>query len=109
MIQKQWQIAIDDIEQFRGFAEGNNYSDIRWEGDPISEDDLITKYNEIKRSFWNIELIEKRNNLLVETDWMFRSDLNPSQELIDYCQALRDITDNFDPFVEDVVWPEKPK
>jgi hypothetical protein len=24
-------------------------------------------------------------------------------------QYQRDITDNFDPFVEDVVWPEKPE
>lgn len=108
MIAKQWQVAIDYIEQFRGFAEGDSYSDIRWEGEAISEEDLIAKYNEVKRSFWDPQLIEKRDRLLAETDWRFRSDQNPSQGWIDYCQALRDITDNFDPFVEEVVWPEKP-
>lgn len=109
MIAKQWQLAIDYIEQFRGFAEGDTYSDIRWEGDPISEQELINKYNEVKRDLiqWK-EMITERNRLLAETDWRFRSDQNPSQEWVDYCQALRDITDNFDPFIEDVIWPDKP-
>lgn len=109
MIQKQWQIAIDHIEQFIGFAEGDSYQDIRWEGEPIPEAELISKYEEVKRSFWTPDLVEKRNNLLQETDWRFRSDQTPSQEWIDYCQALRDITDTFDPFIEDIIWPTKPE
>ena len=32
-----------------------------------------------------------RNSLLAATDWRFRSDMTPSQEWIDYCQALRDL------------------
>lgn len=109
MIQKQWQIAIDHIEQFRGFAEGDTYSDIRWEGDPIPESELTAKYEDIKRSFWTDDLIKKRNDLLAETDWRFRYDMTPSQEWIDYCQELRDITSTFDPYVEDIVWPTKPE
>ena len=108
MIQKQWQASIDSIEQFRGFAEGDSYSDIRWEGDPISESELTSKYQEIKRSLWPDDIIDYRNKLLNQTDWMFRSDLTPSQEWINYCQALRDITVNFDPFIEEVNWPTKP-
>lgn len=33
----------------------------------------------------------QRNQLLSSTDWRFRSDLTPSQEWKDYCQALRDL------------------
>lgn len=50
----------------------------------------------------------KRDNLLKETDWRFRSDLNPSQEWTEYCQALRDITDQ-DGFPFNVIWPTKPE
>lgn len=108
MIKKQWQLAIDCFEQFRGSAEGDSYQDIVWSGAPISEEDLVSKYIEIKRSLWTPQLIEKRNRLLEETDWRFRSDLTPSQEWIQYCKQLRDITDAFDPFVEEVEWPVKP-
>lgn len=57
---------------------------------------------------------QERNKLLEKTDWRFRSDLTPSQEWIDYCQQLRDITndtsnwsvdDNGTVFVE---WPTEP-
>lgn len=109
MIKKQWQLAIDHIEQFAGEVTSDNYSDIVWSGQPISEQELINKYNEVKRELiqWK-EMIDERNRLLAETDWRFRSDQNPSQTWISYCQALRDITDNFDPFIEDVIWPDKP-
>lgn len=49
---------------------------------------------------------QERNNLLKETDWRFRSDLTPSQEWVDYCQALRDITEQADPFA--ISWPVQP-
>jgi hypothetical protein len=50
----------------------------------------------------------ERNRLLAETDWRFRSDMNPSQEWIDYCQALRDITVQAG-FPWSVTWPSKPE
>jgi len=50
-----------------------------------------------------------RNMLLAETDWRFRSDMNPSSVWINYCIALR----NFPETVEDarlpVEWPTKPE
>lgn len=50
----------------------------------------------------------QRNALLTETDWRFRSDLSPSQEWIDYCQALRDVP--MQPgFPNEVIWPQKPE
>jgi len=50
---------------------------------------------------------EKRNRLLTETDWRFRSDMTPSQEWKEYCQALRDITDQ-ETFPYSVTWPTTP-
>ena len=49
----------------------------------------------------------QRDALLAETDWRFRSDLTPSQEWIDYCQALRDIPAQ-EGFPTNVTWPIKP-
>ena len=51
---------------------------------------------------------QQRNALLAETDWRFRSDLTPSQEWIDYCQALRDIPQQAG-FPDNVTWPKKPE
>ncbi len=49
----------------------------------------------------------ERTRLLAETDWRFRSDMNPSQAWIDYCQALRDITAQAG-FPWSVTWPVAP-
>lgn len=49
-----------------------------------------------------------RNELLAETDWRFRSDMTPSQEWKDYCQALRDVTAQ-PGFPWDIQWPAKPE
>lgn len=49
----------------------------------------------------------QRNKLLSDTDWRFRSDMNPTQEWIDYCQALRDITGQAG-FPSTVEWPAVP-
>lgn len=48
-----------------------------------------------------------RDKRLAETDWRFRSDMNPSQDWIDYCQALRDVPAQ-EGFPWDVTWPEAP-
>lgn len=50
----------------------------------------------------------KRDNLIEETDWRFRSDMNPSQDWIDYCQTLRDIPQQ-EGFPYNVIWPTKPE
>lgn len=49
----------------------------------------------------------ERNGRLSATDWRFRSDMTPSQDWIDYCQALRDITKQ-DGFPFEVIWPVAP-
>ena len=60
-------------------------------------------------------LREERNRRLLETDWRFRSDLTPSQEWIDYCQALRDLPSIASPELDEngqlinVTWPTKPE
>lgn len=54
------------------------------------------------------EARSERNALLAETDWRFRSDMNPSQEWVDYCQALRDVPSQ-PGFPNDIVWPTKPE
>lgn len=52
----------------------------------------------------------QRDALLKETDWMasraFETGIPMSQEWLDYRQALRDLTEQQNPFL--LVWPEKP-
>ena len=48
-----------------------------------------------------------RASKLAETDWRFRSDLSPSQEWKNYCQALRDVSAQVG-FPWSVEWPEMP-
>jgi hypothetical protein len=50
---------------------------------------------------------KERDRRLSLTDWRFRSDLTPSQEWVDYCQALRDIPQSAG-FPWDVQWPMPP-
>lgn len=48
-----------------------------------------------------------RDTKLSETDWRFRSDMTPSQEWKDYCQALRDVPSQAG-FPWTITWPEAP-
>ena len=54
-----------------------------------------------------VELREKRDRLLAETDYQALSDNTMSAAMTTYRQALRDITDTYSS-LDDVVWPEKP-
>ena len=49
-----------------------------------------------------------RDTKLAETDWRFRSDMTPSQEWKDYCQALRDVPSQ-EGFPWTIVWPTQPE
>ena len=49
----------------------------------------------------------ERNKLLAETDFYALNDVTMTDEIRDYRQALRDITDTYTS-LEDVVWPTKP-
>jgi len=49
-----------------------------------------------------------RNRRLFDTDWRFRSDMTPSQDWKDYCQALRDVPAQAG-FPHNVTWPTQPE
>ena len=51
---------------------------------------------------------KERNTLLAETDWWANSDITMTEERRVYRQALRDITNTYNSYL-DVVWPEKPE
>lgn len=56
------------------------------------------------------KLREKRNSLLIETDWMANSDVTMSSAMTTYRQALRDITNGLTTVeqIEAVIFPTKP-
>ena len=86
---------------------------IKQNGNWIVNFEIINKTEEEKQEYkkevsWNIR--EKRNSLLVATDWMGMSDVTMTAEWAAYRQALRDITDhaNF-PNLTETDWPTKPE
>ena len=60
--------------------------------------------NKPSREYLESEIRSQRNDLLRQTDWMALSDVTMPQNVIDYRQALRDITKQQD-FPYSVVWP----
>jgi len=58
-----------------------------------------------------MQLRNKRNDLLAQTDYLAMSDQTLSSEMTTYRQALRDITNGLTTVeqVNAVVWPEKPE
>ena len=84
--------------------------------------DVENKQQELQNAEPLRELREERNRRIALTDWRFRSDLSPSQEWIDYSQALRDLPANYSPTFDIVTedgyplvkednttpWPEEP-
>ncbi len=50
---------------------------------------------------------QSRDDKLSATDWRFRSDMTPSQEWKDYCQALRDVPLQ-EGFPWTITWPVAP-
>ena len=90
---------------------------IKWKSTEIpqpTEEEIQIKLEELENTEPMRLLREERNRRLQETDWRFRSDLTPSQEWIDYCQALRDLPSTASPELDDngqlsnVTWPTKP-
>jgi len=64
-------------------------------------------YKSYKDDLQAIEVRRERDQLLAKTDWRFRSDMTPSQEWRDYCQALRDVTTQAG-FPWKIDWPKAP-
>jgi hypothetical protein len=88
------------------FADGVQQIDGKWytkysvaDMDQEAKDALDTTQAESVR--------KQRNEKLAETDWRFRSDMNPSQDWVTYCQALRDITKQAG-FPWEITWPDAP-
>ena len=56
------------------------------------------------------ELRQKRNNFLIETDWMANSDVTMSNDWKTYRQQLRDLPSGLDTVekVNNATWPTKP-
>ena len=81
----------------------------------VTETQIIEKANELFALEPMRLLRQERNRRLAETDWRFRSDLTPSQEWIEYSQALRDLPSTASPELDDngqltnVTWPTKPE
>ena len=75
-----------------------------------AHDNAITAHdnNALTRALYRLR--EKRNKLLVETDWMANSDVIMSSAMTTYRQALRDITNGLTTVeqIEAKEFPTKP-
>lgn len=86
---------------------------IKQNGNWIVNFEVVDKTEEEKQEYkkevsWNIR--EKRNSLLIATDWMGMSDVTMTAEWAAYRQALRDITDHVNfPNLTETDWPTKPE
>ena len=110
---------VDALVSIGGkFEIKDTYSTLIWKDDIIpkpTEEEIQAKIVELEVAEPMRLLREERNRLLQETDWRFRSDLTPSQEWIDYSQALRDLPSTATPKLDDngqltnVTWPTKPE
>jgi hypothetical protein len=65
-------------------------------------------YKAIKDAEHAKSVRNERDTKLSATDWRFRSDMTPSQEWKDYCQALRDIPSQ-EGFPWTIIWPTQPE
>ena len=65
-------------------------------------------YKAIKDAEQSKSIRQTRDDKLSETDWRFRSDMTPSQEWKDYCQALRDVPLQSG-FPWTITWPVEPQ
>lgn len=112
MIKKQWQYSIDWVCQLDATVIDDTYESIQWKNKQLyTKEELISIYNDKKREHiaWK-DMINKRNVLLEESDWTQQRDviLANDNEWKVYRQKLRDITELYDPIVEEITWPIKP-
>lgn len=77
----------------------------------------VQQYASEAEQNWKLTLVRKeRDKRLAETDWWAVADRTITQQQKDYRQALRDITDNCNPqldeydqlIISSINWPEKP-
>ena len=73
----------------------------------VFDEQLMATYNAVKDTEQAKSVRTTRDTKLAETDWRFRSDMTPSQEWKDYCQALRDVPTQAG-FPWTITWPDAP-
>jgi len=89
------------------FANGVEQIDGKWYT-KYSVSDMNAKAIAAKDAEQAKSVRASRDTKLSETDWRFRSDMTPSQEWKDYCQALRDVPTQAG-FPWTIVWPTQPE
>jgi hypothetical protein len=103
----------DGVEQLDGkwytkYILGPVFTDTTDEsGNVTSAADNEAAYKAVKDADQAKSVRQSRDTKLAETDWRFRSDMTPSQEWKDYCQALRDVPTQ-EGFPWTIVWPTQP-
>ena len=102
----------DGVEQVDGkwytkHILGPLFADTTADGVTTTAAEHEAAYKAVKDAEQATAVRNDRNNRLAETDWRFRSDMSPSQEWKDYCQALRDVTSQAG-FPWTIDWPEQP-
>ena len=73
-----------------------------------TQEEIDAKIQELRVAEPMRLLRQERNRRIAQTDWRFRSDLSPSQEWIDYSQALRDLPANYSPTIDILTEDEYP-
>lgn len=89
---------------------GDDYDSLEWFSDNVEKPTIeqLEQWEEEIISLENLQKLRlKRNKLLQETDYLAFVDNTLTDEMRDYRQALRDITETYTS-LDDVVWPEKP-
>jgi len=89
------------------FADGVELINGKWYT-KYSVSDLDDEAKAVKDAEQAKSVRATRDEKLKETDWRFRSDLTPSQDWKNYCQALRDVTSQSG-FPWEVTWPTQPE
>jgi hypothetical protein len=95
----------DGVEQINGKWYTKYVLGPIFTGDTATQDEI--DYKALKDAEQAENIRRDRNEILSKTDWRFRSDMNPSQDWVNYCQALRDVPTQSG-FPWEINWPTEP-
>lgn len=110
----KFQFTVLAISRLRPDARFTLFEDcsLQWDDvnteQPPSQEEIDAEIAIIKTEAPLKALRQKRDKLIALTDWWVVPDRTPTQEQLDYRQALRDITQTYSS-LDDVVWPVKPE
>jgi len=97
-----------DGKWYTKYILGPVFTDTTVEGVTTTALEHETAYKAQKDAEQAKSVRSSRDALLAKTDWRFRSDMTPSQEWKDYCQALRDVPLQSG-FPWTITWPVEPQ